>query len=455
LGVKWGNICFIFIPCPHFAFVDKHCQTSEHCPQGIKKTLNNNEITILPLRRLKMKLTEQQIRNAKPTDKPQKLFDGGGLYLEILTTGTKSWRMKYRYLRKESRLTIGQYPEVSLFDAREERDKARESLKFGKDPKVTRKIAKLTGEEDGKHTFENVAMEWFERNKVQWTEDYTNKTLSLLRRKLFCHIGLYPIKDITAPVLLDALHKIQDEQKYDTVMRAKQLAGRIFKYAITLGYADNNPVPNLDEVLISHKVVHRAAITDPREVGRLLVAIDAYEGSPEVRYALKLAPLTFVRPGELRHAEWSEIQWGKQEWLIPAEKMKMREDHVVPLSTQAVEVLQEIRNLTRISRYVFPGARSLDRPMSENAVLAALRIMGYPKEKMTGHGFRAMARTLLDDELGYRVDWIEQQLAHAVRDVHGRAYNRTKHLTARKEMMQGWANYLDQLRENAESNEHE
>jgi integrase len=218
---------------------------------------------------------------------------------------------------------------------------------------------------------------------------------------------------------------------------------------VATGRAERDPTPDPRGALTTARTTHRAAIIDPEEVGRLMLAIDNYQGTPEVCCALKLAPLTFVRPGELRHAEWSEINWDDQLWVIPAEKMKMKEDHIVPLSRQSMEILRHIQRLTGNARYIFPSARSPHRPMSDNAVLVALRIMGYPKEKMTGHGFRAMARTLLDEQLGYRIDWIEQQLAHAVRDPLGRAYNRTKHLDKRREMMQAWADYLDELRDQA------
>lgn len=393
-----------------------------------------------------MKLTDTAIRNAKPNGKSRKLFDGGGLYLEIASNGKKGWRLKYRYAGKEKRISLGVYPDVKLKYAREQREKARELLAKGYDPSEERKLAKLKGVEANKYTFEAVAHEWFRIKQIKWSSNYKIKLTRLLEKNLFPYIGQIPITHITAPILLDALRKTEAQGKYDTAMTAKQIAGQIFRFGVATGRAERDPTPDLRDALTTPKVIHRAAIIDPKETGQLMLAIDAYQGSPEVCSALRLAPLTFVRPGELRRAEWQEIDWQEALWRIDASKMKMRQDHIVPLSHQALAILHDIHRLTGNSRYIFPSARSPHRPMSENAILVALRIMGYPKEKMTGHGFRPMARTLLDERLGFRVDWIEQQLAHAVRDAHGRAYNRTAHLEERREMMQSWADYLDELK---------
>lgn len=397
-----------------------------------------------------MRLTDTAIRNAKPKGtKPRKLFDGGGLYLEISPTGKKGWRFKYHYAGKEKRISFGIYPDVKLKLARTRREEARELLATGINPSEQRKLDKLRGEEGNRNTFEAVAREWFEVKKLQWSPAYNRKVTRILQKNLYPHIGKIPIAHITPPILLDALRKTEKQGKHHTAMDAKQMAGQVFRFGVAIGKAERDPTPDLRGALSVPRTKHLAAIIEPKETGRLMLAIEAYEGTPEVCCALRLAPLTFVRPGELRHAEWSEIDWDEALWRIDAEKMKTRTDHVVPLSRQALAVLHDIHRVTGNARYVFPSARSVLRPMSENAILVALRIMGYKKEQMTGHGFRAMARTLLDERLGYRVDWIEQQLAHAVRDAHGRAYNRTAHLEGRRDMMQAWADYLDELKEQA------
>ena len=274
----------------------------------------------------------------------------------------------------------------------------------------------------------------------------------MLDRKLYPWIGELPIGKITPPILLKVLRKTESEGKFTTAHTMKQVAGQVFRFAVATGQAERDITFDLRGALTTGQKKHMAAITDPKEAGRLMLAIEGYEGLPEVCSALRLAPHVFARPGELRKAEWPEIDFEKALWCIVAEKMKMRHDHIVPLSRQSLEILREIRLLTGNYRYVFPSARSTTRPMSENAILAAIRNMGYTKEQMTGHGFRAMARTLIDEELGYRPDWIEQQLAHAVKDPLGRAYNRTKHLKERGEMMQAWSDYLDELKAKAASN---
>ena len=397
-----------------------------------------------------MKLTDTAVRNAKPDGlKTRKLFDGRGLYLEISPTGKKGWRLKYRFAGREKRISLGIYPDVKLAYARQQKEQARELLAKGIDPSEQRKIEKLKQTEGNQNTFEAVAKAWFDSRKIKWSQVYQVKVLFVLEKKLYPWIGKLPIQQITPPILLKALRHTESRGKYDTAMKAKQIAGQVFRYGVATGKVERDITPDLRDALTSPRVKHRAAIVEPKEVGRLMLAINAYEGTPEVCCALRLAPLTFVRPGELRHAEWSEIDWKESLWRIDSEKMKMKHDHIVPLSRQSLEILHDIHRLTGNSRYVFPSARSPKRPMSENAVLVALRTMGYSKEQMTGHGFRAMARTLLDEQLGYRIDWIEQQLAHSVRDAHGRAYNRTTHLEGRREMMQAWADYLDKLKANA------
>lgn len=393
-----------------------------------------------------MALTDTAIRKAKPLEKTQRLTDGGGMYLEIAPSGGKWWRLKYRFGGKEKRLSLGTYPDTGLADARGKREVARKLLASGVDPSEHRKATRAAGEERKANSFEVVAREWFAKQKPGWVDGHASKVLLRLENDAFPWLGKRPIADITAKELLATINRIVDRGAIDSGKRVLQNCGQIFRFAVVTGRTERNPAVDLRGALPTVKQKHLAAITDPNKVGGLLRAIDAYTGSFVTKCALRLAPLVFVRPGELRQAEWAEIDLEKAEWNIPAEKMKMREPHLVPLSDQAVGILRELRALTGNSRYVFPGARSRKRPMSNNAVLAALRRMGFDKDEMSGHGFRAMARTILDETLHFRPDYIEHQLAHAVRDPNGRAYNRTAHLAERKKMMQAWADYLDQLR---------
>lgn len=403
-----------------------------------------------------MKLTDTAVRNARPDrTKTRKLFDGGGLYLEVPPTGRKRWRLKYRFAGRQKCISFGVYPDVKLKYAREQRDEARELLTRGVDPSARRKQVKINESQELKSdqsTFETLAKAWFNSRKVNWSEAYQVKVLYILEKKLYPWIGKTPIVHVTAPKLLEALRRTEEQGKYETAMKAKQIAGEIFRFGVATGQVERDITPDLRGALTSPKTKHRAAITEPKEVGKLMLAIDAYKGSLEVCSALRLAPLTFVRPGELRNAEWTEIDFEEKVWKIDAAKMKMSYDHIVPLSRQSLKILYDIRNTTGKHRYVFPSPRSQERPMSENAILVALRTMGYTKEQMSGHGFRALARTLLDEQLGFRIDWIEQQLAHAVKDPLGRAYNRSTHLEGRCEMMQKWADYLDALKTKANAN---
>lgn len=396
-----------------------------------------------------MPLTDTTIRTTKATDKPQKLTDGGGLFLLVTAKGGKWWRLKFRYEGKEKLLSLGTYPETSLKEARERREATRKQLAQGIDPSEHRKATKATKNGQAANSFEIIAREWFAKQAPSWVPSHADKILSRLERDLFPWLGARPITAITAPELLKTLQRIEARGAIDTAHRANQNCGQIFRYAIVTGRAERNPTPDLKGALPPVKPTHYAAMIDPKAIGELLRAMDSYQGSLVTKSALRLAPLVFVRPGELRAAEWAEIDLEKAEWNIPAERMKMREPHLVPLSTQAVEVLQEIHAMTGSSRYVFPSARTNSRPMSNNAILAALRRMGFDKGEMTGHGFRAMARTILDEVLGVRPDFIEHQLAHAVRDPNGRAYNRTAHLIGRKAMMQQWSDYLDGLKNSA------
>jgi integrase len=391
-----------------------------------------------------MALTDTAIRKAKATDKPQKLADGGGMYLLLNPNGSRWWRLDYRHSGKRKTLSLGTYPDTSLADARGKRDAARKLLAAGVDPSEQRKAEKAAGEERAANSFEVIAREWMGRQT--WVDDYRVKLESRMANDVFPYIGKRPVAELSAPEFLQVGRRIEERGAVESAHRALQVCGQVMRYAIATGRADRNPVADLKGALASPQVQHHAAITDPRELGGLLRAIEGYSGDPTTRAALKLSALLFVRPGELRHAEWAEIDLDAGEWNIPAGKMKMRQAHLVPLCVQAQAILRELYLLTGRGQYVFPGGRSPRRPMSNNAINAALRRMGYGTDTMTAHGFRATARTILDEALGYRVDYIEHQLAHAVKDPNGRAYNRTAHLPERRKMMQGWADYLDALR---------
>jgi len=395
-------------------------------------------------------LKDLQVKNAKPKDKPYKLADGGGLYLLVTPTGGKGWRLKYRFQGVEKLLSLGTYPEVGLQEARKRRDANRELLANGIDPSDNRRAIKLAGIEQTANNFEAIAREWLSKNKDGWVKSHYAKIVSRLENDVFPYLGSKPISAITAPDLLGVIRKIESRGVLETAHRALANCGQVFRYAVATGRTERDPTGDLRGALpsVNSRRAHFAAITDPKEVGQLLRALDGYDGSPTVCAALRLAPLVFVRPGELRSAEWAHIDLDAAEWRYTVTKTNTQ--HIVPLPTQAVEILKEIQPLTGNGRYVFPSPRSKSRPMSDNAVLSAMRRMDIGKEVMTGHGFRAMARTILDEVLGERVDLIEHQLAHAVRDPNGRAYNRTSHLPERKRMMQRWADYLDTLRKGAD-----
>lgn len=394
-------------------------------------------------------LTDLQVSRAKPQAKQWTLFDGGGLYLLITPSGGKLWRFKYRYNGKEKLLSFGAYPELSLADARQRREAARKLVANGSDPSEVKKVRKAAKVAVDENSFEVVSREWHSKFSGTWSPSHAKTTLRRLELDAFPMMGARPIGEIKAPDLLAMLRRIESRGALETAHRVRTICGQIFRYAVATGRAERDPAADLKGALPPYKKSHLAAITDPAKVAELLRAIDGYQGSIVVKSALQLASLVFVRPGELRQAEWAEIDLDGGEWNIPADRMKMNESHLVPLSKQAVDLLQELYVLTGRSMYVFPSARSNARPMSNNAVNAALRRMGFEKDEMTGHGFRAMARTILDEVLQFRVDYIEHQLAHAVRDPNGRAYNRTAHLVERKKMMQAWADYLDGLKAGA------
>lgn len=390
-----------------------------------------------------MPLSDAAVRNTKPAEKAQKLADGGGLFLLVTTSGSKLWRLKYRFDGKEKLLSFGAYPDTGLKEAREKRDAARKLLAAGVDPGENRKAMKASRALEETNSFEIIAREWFAKQDAVWAVSHSSKVIRRLEADVFPWIGKRPMDSLTAPDLLAVLRKVEGRGAVDTAHRILQNFGQVFRYAVATGRATSNPAPNLRGALKAIKQSHFAAITDPKDIGGLLRAIDAYEGAYATKAALRLAPLVFVRPGELRAAEWSEFDLDKAEWNIPAARMKLRIAHLVPLSRQALEILQDLHKVTGKGRFLFPSSRTDDRPMSNNAILAALRRMGYEQGEMTGHGFRAMARTILDEVLQVRPDYIEHQLAHAVRDPNGRAYNRTAHKAERQKMMQLWADYLD------------
>ncbi len=395
------------------------------------------------------RLSEAKIKSAKPKKTPYKLYDTDGLYLLVPVSGGRWWRFKYRFNGKEKLLSFGTYPEVSLSAARRKRDDARKQIaENGIDPGEARKAMKQAQAEE-QETFEVVAREWHSKFKATWTPKHADTIMRRMERDLFPWLGRRPISEIKAPELLATLRRVESRGAVETAHRIRTAAGQVFRYAVITGRAERDPSGDLQGAIRRVGKKHRAAITDHKEVGPLLRALDGYKGSFVVKCALRLAPLVFVRPGELRNAEWAEIDLEEAVWNIPGPKMKMKVPHVVPLSKQAVEILAELNALTGRGRYVFPSGRSSARPMSDNAVLAALRRMGFDKETMSGHGFRAMARTIMDEVLQIRPDFIEHQLAHAVRDPNGRAYNRTAHLAERRKMMQTWADYLEGLKAGA------
>ncbi len=375
-------------------------------------------------------------------------------YLEIYPNGRKWWRLKYRFNGKEKRISFGVYPEVTLSNARDRRYEARKQLANGIDPSKDRKAQKTAQENRLANSFEEVAREWFTKFSPSWAEAHAARKIRLFERDIFPWIGQRPIAEITAPELLSVLRRIEKRGVRETERRALVACGQVFRYAVASARAERDPSGDLRGALPPVNAEHFAAITDPEQLGGILNALDAYEGTLPVRCAMRLMPMLFVRPGELRKAEWAHINLDTAEWRYLVTKTKR--DHIVPLSKQAVDILREVLPVTGHGKYVFPSARSNTRPMSDNAILAAMRTMGIPKDVTTGHGFRATARTILDEVLGVRIDLIEHQLAHAVRDPNGRAYNRTAFLPERRTMMQSWADYLDRLkREKALANPRE
>lgn len=391
-------------------------------------------------------LAKSAVTNARPSAQAYKLTDGRGLYLLVQPSGARWWRFDYRRpgTKKRNTLSLGTFPEVSLKLAREKREAVRVLLAEGIDPGENRKAEAQAGVD----TFEAVAREWFAKHAPTWAPTHSSKIIGRLERDIFPWVGSRQVSTITAPDLLAVIRRIESRGALDTAHRAHQNCGQIFRYAIATGRAITDPSTALRGALAPAKAGHFASITEPDEVGALLRAIHGYTGGFVVASALKLAPLVFVRPGELRSAEWKDVDLDAAEWRYHVTKTDV--DHVVPLSQQAVAILRELLPLTGGGRYVFTRAGRRGTPISDGTLNAALRRMGYTREQFTMHGFRAMARTILDEHLGFRPDLIEHQLAHAVRDPLGTAYNRTKHLPERHKMMQGWADYLDALRTGAQ-----
>ncbi|MGJ4804434.1 tyrosine-type recombinase/integrase [Luteimonas sp. SDU82] len=404
---------------------------------------------------MQSKLTDIAARSAKPKEKPYKLAAGGGLYLEVMPMGSKYWRMKYRFAGKEKRLAIGVYPEVSLKQASVARDNARALLRDGRDPSGEKRAAKVRAAQAAENSLEAVAREWLEVRRPNWTAGQFLKEVARLENHAFPWIGRTPVGEVAVADVKPLLARLVKASKLEQAHRLRQQLSRIFRFAIATDRAERDPAGDLRDTLPAHTKKNFASVLVPDQVGELLRAMDGYQGSFPVACALKLAPLVFVRPGELRAAEWSEFDLDAKEplWSIPAARSKLRKalkenprtpPHLVPLSRQAIEILRELQPLTGRRKHLFPGLRDPQRPMSENTINAALRRLGYDKDTMTGHGFRHMASTLLN-EMGFHRDAIERQLAHKEPGVRG-VYNKAEHLPERRNMMQAWADYLDQLR---------
>ncbi|WP_322063864.1 tyrosine-type recombinase/integrase [Burkholderia cenocepacia] len=396
-----------------------------------------------------MPLTDSTAKNAKPADKPYKLTDGRGMYLLVQPNGAKYWRMAYRLHGKQKLLAIGVYPAVGLATARERRDDARKKLAAGVDPSVAKRVEKRVARLAASNTFEAVAHGWMNERKTVVEIGQYEKTLARFESDVFPWLGRRPISEVDAPEILAVLKRIDGRGARYTAHRVRSEISRVFRYGIKEGYCKTDPARDLIDAIPPAQTTHFASITEPSKVGEMLRAFDGFSGTFPVLCALKLAPMLFVRPGELRKAQWSQIDMERGDWRYLVSKTKT--EHLVPLATQALAILRELHALTGNGTYVFPGARDRHRPMSEAAINAALRRLGYDtRTEITGHGFRAMARTILHEELEQKPEVIEHQLAHTVPDNLGSAYNRTKFIKKRREMMQQWADYLDRLKAGAE-----
>ena len=392
-----------------------------------------------------MPLTDTAIRAIKPTSKTAKYFDGGGLYLEVAPSGGKWWRLKYRFQGKEKRISLGTYPTIGLKEARERREDTKKILANGIDPSAQRQAIKASITSIDQDSFEVVTREWFDKHVVNLAPSYSKKVRSLFERQIFPVLGAKPIAEVEPTDVLSAARHVEQTGAIETAHRLIQICGQVFRYAIATGRTKYDVSTGLHAALPKVNVKHMATLTDKKRIGQLLRAIDAYGGFFPVRCALRLAPLLFVRPGELQKAEWAEFDLPAAEWRLPASKMKMRQRHIVPLSCQALSILAELQSYTGNGQFLFPSIRTTTKPIALESMLVAIRSMGFTQDEMTMHGFRGMASTLLN-EMGYNRDWIERQLAHGERDHVRAAYNYAEHLPERRRMMQEWADYLDKLK---------
>ncbi|RKR44585.1 integrase arm-type DNA-binding domain-containing protein [Paraburkholderia sp. BL17N1] len=406
-----------------------------------------------------MALTELQVKNARynPDGQGNRLTDGDRMYLQLTASGGKLWRMNYRFGGKDKTLSLGQFPEIKLAEARRKRAAAREKLAAGIDPGEAKKAEKRTQRLNAENSFEAIAREWQAKYAPTWSEGHAKRILRRLEIDAFPWIGSKPIADVTPPIVLDVLRQVEKRGALETAHRLHANISQVCRYAVATGRAERDVTADLRGALPPVQPEHMAALTDPQDVAELLRAIDGYSGTFPVLCALRLAPLLFQRPGELRAAEWTEFDLDAATWEIPGERMKRSKQgkaaggaHIVPLPDQAVAILRKLHALTGGDRFLFPSVRTKDRPMSDNTVNGALRRLGFDGDTMTGHGFRATARTIIAEVLGIPAEIIEAQLAHAVKDPLGRAYNRTKFLKERRTMMQKWADYLDQLKAGAQ-----
>ncbi|GAA6158604.1 MULTISPECIES: integrase arm-type DNA-binding domain-containing protein [Ruegeria] len=391
-------------------------------------------------------LSDARIRALKPREKPYKQADFDGLYLLVKPNGSKLWRFKYRWFQKEKLLALGKYPEVTLADARRKRDDARSLIANGEDPSSVRKDKKAREEAENNATFSKLAAELLEKKRSEGRAEATLTKTAWFHRLLSADIGKMPITQITARDILVPLQKMEKKGNHETAVRMRSAAGAVFRYAIALGLADNDPTYGLKDALIRPQVQHRAAITDPAQVGALLRAIDGFAGQRTTRLALQLLALTALRPGELRMAEWDEIDEARMAWTVPAHRAKMRRPHTIPLSRQTFDHLKELRDLTGWGKLLFPSVRSSKRCMSDNTLNAALRRMGYEKDEMTAHGFRAMFSTLANESGRWHPDAIERALAHVEKNEIRRAYARGTHWDERVDLTQWWADQLDKMK---------
>jgi integrase len=393
-------------------------------------------------------LTDTRIRTVKATDKPIKLSDGGGMYLLVDLQGNKTWRLDYTrpIIKKRNTITLGSYPQVSLAEARQQRDRIKKELSEGIDPSTEKKRIAKKNLEEHLNTFHAIAEDWLSR------QNYSEATLEKANRLLkYAYMGLgdKPISAITPRDILAICRQLEEKGTFETAREVKIKCGQVMRYGVAIGVCERDMTQDLKGALQATSVKHRAAITEPTDFAQLLNDIDHYNGNITTQYALKIAPLVFVRPGELRTARWADIDFNERLWRFTPPKTKKQTglDHIVPLSDQAYDLFFKLKDFTDYSEFVFPAIHTKLKTMSENTINQAIRRLGYSSEQMCGHGFRAAARTILEEILEYPIEIIEQQLAHQVRDMHGRAYNRTKHLVKRREMMQGWADYLDRLKD--------